>query len=377
VFPAPRASKSYRALDVAFAVTGPAAELAHVDLVYRRFRSPHPRAAEAACLELELVDEKTLRVAGRSVQLVTGVDPGLQLYHRLQPALMDCIAGHAVLHAAALVDRHDEALLLAAPSGHGKSSLALELARRGWRLLGDDIAPLELGTRRVWPFPRAVGVVPRTDGPIPEPFRSRALDPATPRLLGKSLLDVGDVLGEPALATDPAPLRRVIVLESGSAEAPPTTTRVDLAAGVEEGEDLEGLFLSTPGVEILERRNHGPLRAWRLRLHHDRRPTERLAGVFESDRIVLFEKVWDVRPDFLDQPRLRPIPRRAAAEVLGREMLNRRVGGRLLGHYGGSVTRLFLDLAGSLGRADCFSLRVGDCARTADLVERLVAGALG
>jgi hypothetical protein len=186
---------------------------------------------------------------------------------------------------------------------------------------------------------------------------------------------VGDVLGESALATDPAPLRRVIVLESG-ADAAPTTTRVDLAARVEDGEELEGLFLSTPGAEILERRDHGPLRAWRLRLHHDRRPTERLAGVFESDRIVLFERVCDVQPDFKGQPRLRPIARRVAAEILGREMLNRRVGGRLLGRYGGSVTRLFLDLAGSLGRADCFSLRVGECARTADLVERLVVGAL-
>jgi hypothetical protein len=374
--PTARVSRAYRVLDVALTVAGRPGEVAAIDLAYRRFRSAAPPAAEAHPLELELVDETALRVGARRVPLVPGLDRGLQLYQQLQTALMDAIEHHAVLHAAALVGRDGEALLLAAPSGHGKSSLALELARRGLGFLGDDVAPLELARRRIWPFPRAVGVVPRSDGPLGEPFRAHALDPAAPRLLGKSLLDVGDVLGEAALAVEPAPLRRVLVLASGSADAPPATTRVDLAARAEDGEELDGLFRATPGAEVLERRDLGPLRAWRLRLHHDRRPTERLARVFESDQIVLFEKHWDVPPDFTGRPELRPLPRRVAAEVLAREMLNRRRSGRLLARYGGSVTRLFLDLAGTLSQADCFSLRVGDCAGTADLVERLVAGAL-
>jgi hypothetical protein len=52
-------------------------------------------------------------------------------------------------------------------------------------------------------------------------------------------------------------------------------------------------------------------------------------------------------------------------------MLNRRVGGRLLARYGGSVSRLFLDLAGSLRDADCWRLYVGDYRATADLAEQL------
>jgi hypothetical protein len=54
-------------------------------------------------------------------------------------------------------------------------------------------------------------------------------------------------------------------------------------------------------------------------------------------------------------------------------MLNRRRGGRLLERYGGSVARLFFDLAGALREAACWRLRVGRSPDTAELVERLVA----
>jgi hypothetical protein len=49
--------------------------------------------------------------------------------------------GHEALHAAAVGDERG-AILILAPSGAGKSSLALELVRRGWRLLADDVVVL-------------------------------------------------------------------------------------------------------------------------------------------------------------------------------------------------------------------------------------------
>ena len=68
-----------------------------------------------------------------------------------------------------------------------------------------------------------------------------------------------------------------------------------------------------------------------------------------------------------------PVARREAAERLAREVLNRRSGGRLLARYGGSLARVFVDLAGALGQARCWRIRVGGCAETADLVQRLIA----
>lgn len=68
---------------------------------------------------------------------------------RRDPALI-CV------HAAAL-ERDGRAIAIAADSGHGKSTLTLSLAARGWGFLSDEVAAIERGTLRVRPFPMALG----------------------------------------------------------------------------------------------------------------------------------------------------------------------------------------------------------------------------
>lgn len=64
---------------------------------------------------------------------------------------------HLLLHAAC-VERDGQALLLTGESGSGKSTLAALLSGRGWRLLGDELALLDLATGTVYPFPRLTSV---------------------------------------------------------------------------------------------------------------------------------------------------------------------------------------------------------------------------
>lgn len=60
------------------------------------------------------------------------------------------------LHGA-VVTRDGEALLLIGPVGTGKTTLALDLLERGWKLSSDDVAPIDaLG--RVLSFRRPVGI---------------------------------------------------------------------------------------------------------------------------------------------------------------------------------------------------------------------------
>lgn len=75
------------------------------------------------------------------------------LYGAVRAALI-LQRGGFPLHAACLVQPGTEvAIAIAGPSGAGKSTLAGELARRGWSLLGDDLAPLypEDGEILAWP----------------------------------------------------------------------------------------------------------------------------------------------------------------------------------------------------------------------------------
>jgi hypothetical protein len=70
-------------------------------------------------------------------------------------------AGLFDLHAACVVEPEGGAgLLLAGPSGSGKSSLTVRLAAAGWGYLTDDMLALreESGSIRVWAFRRAFSV---------------------------------------------------------------------------------------------------------------------------------------------------------------------------------------------------------------------------
>jgi len=62
-----------------------------------------------------------------------------------------------LLHAAT-VEKDGRALLMTGESGAGKSTLAALLGERGWRLLGDEFALLDLVSGALHPFPRAVSL---------------------------------------------------------------------------------------------------------------------------------------------------------------------------------------------------------------------------
>jgi HprK-related kinase A len=64
---------------------------------------------------------------------------------------------YLLLHAAT-VERDGRALLMTGESGAGKSTLAALLGERGWRLMGDEFALLDLDDGRLHPFPRAVSL---------------------------------------------------------------------------------------------------------------------------------------------------------------------------------------------------------------------------
>ena len=65
----------------------------------------------------------------------------------------DCL----IIHAAVL-ERNGRALILPAPPGSGKSTLCAALAHRGWRLLSDELAMIQLADGRLQPLPRPISL---------------------------------------------------------------------------------------------------------------------------------------------------------------------------------------------------------------------------
>lgn len=86
---------------------------------------------------------------------------------------------HFLLLHAASVERDGRALLMTGESGAGKSTLSALLGERGWRLMGDEFALLDLRDFSLRAFPRAIslknqaislfdGVAPDRLGPLME-----------------------------------------------------------------------------------------------------------------------------------------------------------------------------------------------------------------
>ncbi len=314
------------------------------------------------------------RVDGEPVPLVAGLDEQLCVYERFLAAIYRKLGSHALLHGACLADARGRALLVAGPAGHGKSSLTLELVTRGLGFLSDDFCPVDLERRTAAPYPRAVALRETGGAPVPEPFRSAAARPETPRMLGKTVLDVETLLGAGAVVREPLPLATVVLLEAAPGEALPAYTYVRVLVRGAERLRIAEACDALGGVRIAGLGGWGEIGELVLELDHRAHPTAALGALFDDPSIVLVERLSERLPTFDAPPAVRELPRSEAALVLARELLNRRTQARFLRErYAGRLAPLLLDLAGALADARCYALVPGPLAETADLVQRLAA----
>jgi hypothetical protein len=183
-------------------------------------------------------------------------------------ALLSCYDRHPV-HAAAVAHR-GHALLLAAPSGTGKSTLAYACHAHGLDLLSDDHVRVQLDpSPRVWGWPARVRLLVETAKRMGARFTpAHALDPK-----GKSVIDVRAGMSPSRLVADEASVC-VLSRDGGPLALEP------LAPG-ETARALEDQI--APGFDRFPARWPSVVRAlsarggWRLNLSHD--PHEAVAVV--------------------------------------------------------------------------------------------------
>jgi HprK-related kinase A len=141
------------------------APLAALERLYAPYPEPATVADFTVRLEAERIWRRWLRpsVAIRGDYILPDAAP-LSLAHGLLAAEMGMNLQMALgqkrfllLHAAT-VEKDGRALLMTGESGAGKSTLAALLGERGWRLMGDEFALLDLADGRLHPFPRAISL---------------------------------------------------------------------------------------------------------------------------------------------------------------------------------------------------------------------------
>jgi hypothetical protein len=161
-------------------------------------------------------------------------------------------SGRTPVHAAGVM-AGETALVLAGPSGTGKSSLALAAAAMNLPVLSDDTVYVQLDPAlRIWGFPRPVHVFPEDAPSCGHPTRLRG---------GKRKAAIA-VAGR----SQPAERAALILIERGEAVA---LTPLDPA------EAIARLAVLEPGFDLLAEQSAAAVRAltgeraWRLTLSRD------------------------------------------------------------------------------------------------------------
>jgi hypothetical protein len=120
------------------------------------------------------------------------------------------------VHAAVLI--HRAAVMLVAKSGGGKSTLAWAMLHHGFGFLSDELAPVELDTLQVHPYPRTLLLKREPPDSYPAPRRTVV----TSR--GLHLLDVPGSVGRA-----PASLEAVIFVQYDPRASEPAIRRLTTA----------------------------------------------------------------------------------------------------------------------------------------------------
>jgi len=277
------------------------------------------------------------------------------------------VRSHFLLHAG-VVAHQGRGIILAADAHHGKTTLTLELVRRGFAFLSDEMAALGRADRWVYPFPRSLRIRPKTLelAGFPEAIAG------APVWLDKLLLDIDEI--KPDCLGQAVPLDRIIILRDPEAVEQPPDSDQELRVRVSRLEDsLLAAVSQIEGISEVETYLERGYPALRLRTAHRMAILAQIEALCRQHKILILHisKRTETRPTFTRPARLEPISKRQMVI----ELLYRFQGGHnsalLREELGGSSTRLFLELAGLIEQAECYQLFVGPLDDMADLVEGL------
>ena len=281
--------------------------------------------------------------------------------------LLEQLDDYIVLHAG-VVSREGRAIVMYGQSGFGKTTLTLELLRRGYGFMSDEFCPIRLSDFLIEPFERLVGLKRSS------PFYGLA-DPEHRVFLaseGKDFIDCADIFPyRPA-----EPCRAAIFIEiSGSNDAntcPPGGVALDINM-CSDSSTVPDALRRLPGVTISGPLMKGSYVAYRVTAADSTAFMSSFNQIWEENSHDIFS-VFPYKGEihtYDRTPVLRSVPAFEALTSLVSNIVNRSPTGRLLASHGGKTSSLVMLLGNLLKDAACYSLQPGHLAKMADLIDTL------
>jgi hypothetical protein len=353
----------------------------HIDLfagMYARFRAPVRQAPVSYLLEIVLLTSPE-NPWGKPVLIVDGdawllCDSTLLegwIYDGILNEIISRVRSHFLVHAG-VVAWQDRGLVLSGDAGHGKTTLVLELVRRGFKFLSDDMAALGRRDRQVHPFPRSLRIRPDT---LARVGYGQAADRAS-TWMGKLLLDIEEI--QTGCTSPSVTASHVVILQDPAHQRQPAgTSGADRELTIWLDRTDQDLLDSIWQIRGVEQVHFTPADQFPAITVMAGRPMAALFAIEElcrRRRVLLLNAVTSSqsKPRFDGPARLRPLTRSQGALELLRRFQGGLGAALLQEEFGGSGARFFWEMMGQVAQTTCHSLTVGPLQKMADLICALV-----
>ncbi len=291
------------------------------------------------------------------------------VYESILRSIVSRVQSHFLIHAGA-VSYNGQGVIIVADASHGKTTMTLELVRRGFDFLSDEMAALGRADRQVYPFPRSLRIRPGTLERVG--FPSAAV--GAPVWLGKLILDIDEI--KPDCLGAPVPINHIICLHDPTTLTPsPNTSERELTVLVDRLDDhLVAAVRRIDGVTEVHAAQAGGYHVLTLRALHRPAALAKIEAWCDAHQALVLDviKRREGRPSFESSPVLEPIPSSQCALELVRRFQGGHKSALLQQEFGGNATRLFMEIATLISQANCYQLSVGSLEGMADLVCGLV-----
>lgn len=312
--------------------------------IYGYFASSRQRP-QINCLIEKLNNSFNIKAKSKyySLKYKINEEPSPFVYLSLFSPVIYTVRDYFLIHAGSLCTPSGESVIISAPCGFGKTTLTRELLKQGFKLLSDELAPINLKTGLIYPYPRGMGVLSGENKEIIDVPRNAIGNPSRP----------GFII---FLTLEKVPDEGTIEIAFGKTDDNLIRALKDIN-GVKEVMPICGRLF--------------PM--LRISLQKDTHIVTKLHEICNKNDIPIIYTLRGISqpPDFNAEPKLNEISPKEGIFELSKNILNAHNSVLLEETFSGKRTKMVFELAGLMDKAVFFTLTVGKLHEMIKLVCRL------
>lgn len=244
------------------------------------------------------------------------------------------VKDYFLIHAGSLLSEQNKSLIISAPCGFGKTTNTRELCKKGFKLLSDELAPINLETGLIHPYPRGMGVLTEMTKKIEDIPRNTIGVKCYPSYIV------------------------FLTLEKKPEEQKERFIEVALGRITDE---IISAFKNIKGVKETYIVTDRLFPMIRIALEENAHVVTQIQEICQKNFVpILYTLKGKTRPpDFNANPKLTEISAKEGVFELSQHILNAHDSALLEEKFSGSRPKMIFELAGLIGKARFFTLTVG------------------